>query len=89
MERNRLPGFVADAALPGARLYARSPDHSAAAGEDIVHAAFRVTCGDPVLGAICTGLGGPAAFIPCFFNSGCMWFHAGLVNPACFSCTFE
>jgi hypothetical protein len=81
-----MPGFNAEASLYNVG-YAAGLDHQQQ--ESQVVPAFRVICpGDVVLGATCTILGAPWAFAPCFWNSGCMWFHAGLTNPACFRCTF-
>jgi hypothetical protein len=88
--RPRLPGFMAENTLPVRPTYVgRLADGRPGREDATVRAAFRVRCSNPVLGGICTALGAPAALFPCFFNSGCMWFHAGLVNPACFSCSFD
>jgi len=88
-----IPGFTAEASLfnVSTRYQATTEASNSSAGKEAVIApAFRVTCGsDVALGALCTGLGGGAAYFPCFWNSGCMWFHAGLTFPPCFGCTFE
>jgi hypothetical protein len=89
MEMN-IPGFTAEKSLGKSREYYQDYLVSNFLGdkESVISPAFRVTCrGDVALGALCTALGG-AAFAPCFWNSGCMWFHAGLAFPPCFGCSF-
>jgi len=83
-----IPGFTADGSLRmTSEQYESQTDFSPR--EAVISPAFKVNCGtNTALGALCTALGVPAAFFPCFFNSGCMWFHAGLANPACFRCTY-
>jgi len=90
MSKNRLPGFTA-APAHGAQDYRISASVDLPRREQVVVPAFRVNCGPgrAALGATCTLLGAPAGFIPCFGNSGCMWFHAGLANPACFTCSYS
>jgi hypothetical protein len=88
MQTMNMPGFTAEASLYNVNdRYPAELNNSQRESE--VVPAFRVTCpGSVALGATCTILGAPAAFFPCFGNSGCMWFHAGLANPACFTCSF-
>ena len=91
MQTTSLPGFTADQSLVLTGQRQRTDGrYTRPEPDDVVTPAFRVTCpGAPALGATCTILGGGAAFFPCFWNSGCMWFHAGLVNPACFTCSYS
>ena len=86
-----IPGFNAEKSLEKSRenYRQRVVDSYSLNRESVVSPAFRVTCGtDIALGALCTGLGAGSAFFPCFWNSGCMWVHAGLAFPPCFGCTF-
>ena len=86
MQFMKMPGFTAEASLYNVGYTARF-EHSQRQSE--VVPAFRVTCsGNAVGGPLCTALGAGAFIFPCFGNSACMWFHAGLINPVCFSCTF-
>ena len=88
----KMPGFSAEHSLaqPSSRRRSGRKSDPAKSKDGAVVPAFRVTCPrNPVLGATCTILGGGAGFFPCFGNSGCMWFHAGLINPACFTCSFS
>ncbi len=88
MQTMSMPGFTAEASLYNFRdRHPARLDHPQRETE--VVPAFRVICpGNNFLGALCTGLGGPAAYFPCFWNSGCMWFHAGLTYAPCFGCTY-
>jgi hypothetical protein len=82
-----VPGFSAAGSLrPTSEQFEAEANLSSP--EEAVIPAFQVFCGsNAFLGARCTILGGSMG-LPCFFNSWCMWFHAGLANPACFSCTY-
>jgi hypothetical protein len=92
MQTKSLPGYTADFSLSLAGQHRTDGRYTQPEQDDVVTPAFRVTCpagsGGAAMGATCTILGGAAAF-PCWWNSGCMWFHAGLVNPVCFSCSFS
>lgn len=86
-----MPGFTAETSLGNNRehYHKQCLASNSSPGKEAVILAFRVTCGRNIaLGATCTALGGGAAFFPCFWNSGCMWFHAGLAFPPCLGCSF-
>ena len=85
----KIPQFRAETALRTSLADHNARTLGLSASDVIVPAqGFRVTCpGTPVLGATCTILGGAAGFFPCFGNTTCMWFHAGLAFPACFGCS--
>ena len=84
-----IPKFTAENAIPNpSQRYSGEMLPSSPANVVLPAGGFRVTCpGNPALGALCTILGAPSGFIPCFGNSGCMWFHAGLVFWPCFTCS--
>jgi hypothetical protein len=88
MSKTSLPGFTAEASLRASESYYRghtdgsSLDHKD--GGEIT--ASRIVCPAPALAVTCMIAGAPFAFIPCFFNEGCILGFAALHFPACAAC---
>ena len=85
-----MPGFTAEESLGKSQeCYRYYGTRRSLLSKDAVVLQGRITCGsDVALGALCTALGAPAFIFPCFGNTGCLWFHAGLIFPPCFGCSF-
>jgi len=84
-----MPRFTAENVLSTlTQRYDGETQASSPANAVVPAGGFRVTCpGAPALGTLCTILGAPSGFFPCFGNTGCMWFNAGLAFAPCFTCS--
>jgi len=81
-----MPHFRAEFSLvPHSASYGGSDLHGGNVAPKVAPA--RIVCSSNALAISCMILGGPFYIFPCFGNEVCVLAHAGLANPACFTCT--